>query len=148
MKELYNKLINSKEFKNWKAKHKDSFLCNYIMIENPQFDFYNKNDTMTSFIIEDEIEVKDNEEFLKSHNKLNELKLDEIKVSQDEAFDLIKERGEYPRKLIILQKTKEPFWNITLISPSKLLNIKIDAVNKKILSKKVEPISKLMRKVV
>jgi hypothetical protein len=148
MKELYNKLVSSNEFKNWKVKHKESFLCSYIMIENPQFDFYNKNDTLTSFIMNDEIETKDNEEFLKSHSKLKELKLDEVRVSQDEALELIKERNEYSRKLIILQNTKEPFWNITLISPSKLLNIKIDAKNKKILSKKIEPISKLMRKVV
>ena len=147
MKEEYKKLIDSKEFKDWKSKHKDSFLCSYIFIEAPQFDFYNKNDTLTSFIMGDSIEIKEDEKFLKSKQKLHELKLEDTKVSQEQALDLIDGKEDYPRQIIILQNTEHPFWNITLISSSKILNIKINAINKKILSKKVEPISKLMRKV-
>ncbi|MBS3143457.1 hypothetical protein J4446_01085 [Candidatus Woesearchaeota archaeon] len=147
MKDLYKKLINSKKFKEWKQKHKESFLCSYIFIELPQFDFYNKGDTITSFIMGDDIEMMEDEKFLKSKEKLKELKLDDIKVNQEKALDFIKEKKEYHKRIIILQKTKEPFWNITLISASKLLNIKINAVNEKILSKTIEPISKLMRKV-
>src|SRR3989344_4480444 len=144
-KDFANKVFE--KLKEWKQKHKESFLCSYIFIELPQFDFYNKGDTITSFIMGDDIEMMEDEKFLKSKEKLKELKLDDIKVNQEKALDFIKEKKEYHKRIIILQKTKEPFWNITLISASKLLNIKINAVNEKILSKTIEPISKLMRKV-
>ena len=75
MKDLYKKLINSKKFKEWKQKHKESFLCSYIFIELPQFDFYNKGDTITSFIMGDDIEMMEDEKFLKSKEKLKELKI-------------------------------------------------------------------------
>ena len=133
MNEEYSKLRSSKEFKEWRGKHKDSFLCSYIFIDNSQFDFYNKDDTLTSFSIKDKIEVTENQKFLKSSNKLKELSLDEIKLSQDEALELIEEKKDYHKKIIILQKTKKPFWNITLISPTGLINMKIDAVTKQIL---------------
>src|SRR3989338_9191444 len=148
MIEEYKRLLNSREFKGWKSKNKDSFLCSFVLIDNPQFDFYNKNDTMTSFLMRDEIEIKDNEEFLKSHDKLKELKLDEVKVGLREALDFVKDIKNYSRKIIILQDTKHPFWNITLVSSSRLFNIKIDAVTKKVLSMQEEPISKFMKKVV
>ena len=95
MKELYNKLTYSKIFKDWKNKHKDSFLCSYIIIDKTQFDFYNKNDTITSFTINDNIEIKENEKIFKK-TKLKELNLEDIKLKEKEALEIIDKK--YPKE--------------------------------------------------
>jgi len=82
MIELYKKLISSDVFKKWKFKNKDSFLCSYVSIQSPQFDFYNKDDTITSFAINDEIEIIENE---KIYNK-TDIKPIELKKSLWKRF--------------------------------------------------------------
>jgi len=149
MLKIYNKLTSSKTFKDWKDKHKDSFLCSYIVIDKTQFDFYNKNDTITSFTVNDNIEIKENEKIFKK-TKLKELNLEDIKLTKEQVLEIIRKKHpkeEFTRKIIILQNTEKPFWNITLITSSlKLLNIKID-MNKKIIQETFEPLTNLMKKV-
>lgn len=148
MKELYKKLTSSKTFKDWKNKHKESFLCSFIEINNQQFDFFNKNNTITSFMIDKNIEIKENQKIF-NKSKLKELKLDNI-LTKEQVLDIIKNKHPketFTRKIIILQNPKELIWNITLITSSlKILNIKID-MNKKILSETFEPLTNLMKQV-
>ena len=146
---LYKKLINSKIFKDWKIKHKDSFLCSYIVIDKTQFDFYNKNDTITSFTANDNIEIKENEKIFKK-TQLKELNLDNIKLKEESALEIVNKKypkEKFTKKIIILQNTGELFWNLTFITASlKLLNIKID-MNKKIIQETFEPLTNLMKQV-
>lgn len=145
----YKRLTSSKIFKNWNLKHKNSFLCSFIIIDNPQFDFHNKNNTITSFTINDNIEIKENQEIFKE-TKLNPLKLEDIKLTKEQALEIIKNKytnETFTKRIIILQNTEKPLWNITLITSSlKLLNIKID-MNKQIISETFEPLSRFMKKV-
>lgn len=75
--------------------------------------------------------------FSKTPNKVNELKIEDVKVDLDKAKDKIddliktKYKGEVPNKtIIILQNLEEVLWNITIIMNSfNILNIKINAVN-------------------
>jgi len=144
----YKKLTSSSVFKDWKEKHKDSFLCSYIIMnEKKQFDFYNKNDTITSFKMDGKITIDENQKIFKK-NKLNQLKLEQIELTKEKALEIVNEKypnEKFTREIIILQKTEKPFWNITLITPSlKLLNIKID-MKGKIMSEMFEPLTKFMK---
>ena len=149
MKELYKKLINSKIFKDWKEKNKDSFLCSYIVIDKTQFDFYNKNDTITSFMVDNNIEIKENEKIFKK-TQLKELNLENIKLKEEKALEIVNKKylkEKFTKKIIILQNTGEPFWNLTFITASlKLLNVKID-MNEKIIQETFEPLTNLMKQV-
>src|SRR3989344_2733629 len=150
MKDLYKKLISSDIFKDWKSKHKDSFLCNFTIIDNEKhFDFMNKDGTMTSFGINEEIEINEDQKVLKK-GKLKPLKIDEIKLLIDEIKEIIKRkypREKFTKEIIILQNPKEPIWSLTFVTSSfNLLNIKIN-MEKKIVSEIFEPLTKFMKKV-
>lgn len=148
MLDSYKKLLSSKTFKDWKNKNKDSYLCScFNILENKnynwQFDFYNKNNTITSFIMNNKIEIdKDQEIFQREKTELKELNLEKVKLKLSEALKLIKTKykDNFFKTIAILQ----PYvWNITLItSEFKILNVKIDAVTKKIISEKYESILK------
>tara|TARA_Y100000034_G_scaffold89696_1_gene107976 strand:- start:1416 stop:1868 length:453 start_codon:yes stop_codon:yes gene_type:complete len=149
MLSLYKKLESSKIFKDWKNKHKDSFLCSYIVIDKTQFDFYNKNDTITSFTVDNNIEIKENEKIFKK-TELKELDLNNIKLKEKDAIEIVNKKYSketFNKKIIILQNTEEPFWNLTFITASlKILNVKID-MNKKIIQETFEPLTNLMKTV-
>ena len=148
MLDSYKKLLSSNTFKDWKNKNKDSYLCScFNILENEdrnwQFDFYNKNNTITSFIMNTTIEIdKDQEIFQKEKTELKELNLEEVKLKLSEALKLIKTKykDNFFKTIAILQ----PYvWNITLISSEfKILNVKIDAITKKIISEKYESVLK------
>jgi len=149
MQELYKRLISSEIYKKWKSKHPDSFLCSYIIIENPQFDFYNKNGSITSFFMKNIIEIKENQEVFKK-NELKPLNQDKVRLSNEQVIGIIKKKypeEEFTKKIIILQNPGKLIWNITMITSSlKILNIKI-GMNKKIISETFEPLTKFMKKV-
>jgi len=139
MQEQYNKLIDSEVFKKWKKKHKDSYLCSCFNARDGvndafwNFDFYNKNDRITTFGVANEIIVNENQEiFKKDKEKIAEICLDDVKIKLDKAIELIeKPEGEKFNKIIsILQFKDILMWNITMISESfNILNVKINAVN-------------------
>ena len=144
----YKKLTSSSVFKDWKEKHRDSFLCSYIIMnEKKQFDFYNKNDTITSFKMDGKITVDEDQKIFKK-NKLNQLKLEQIELTKERALEIVNKKypnEKFTREIIILQKTEKPFWNITLITSSlKILNIKID-MKENIISEAFEPLTKFMK---
>ena len=150
MIELYKKLTSSKVYRKWKSSNKGSFLSSFVMIDNiPQFDFYNQNDTITSFIIGKKIEVKENQEIF-NKTELNPIEVKGIKLSRSSAMKIIKSKypaEKFTRTILILQNQYKPLWNITMISSSlKLLNIKID-MSKNIISEAFEPLASFMKMV-
>ena len=142
MLESFKKLLSSKEYKEYKKNNPDSYLTScFIIIDktNWQFDFYNKNNTITSFIINNKIEITKNQKiFQKEKTKLKELDLNKIKITLKEALKLIKTKDNFVKTIVILQ----PYlWNITLITSTfKVLNVKIDAIKKEIISEQYESI--------
>jgi len=149
MIELYKKLISSDVFKKWKFKNKDSFLCSYVSIQSPQFDFYNKDDTITSFAINDEIEIIENE---KIYNKtdIKPIELKKIKSSEEEVMNIVKNKYKketFTKQIVILQNSKKQLWNLLFMTSSmKILNVKIDMSNK-IISETFELMTKFMKQV-
>jgi len=152
MLKLYNKLIDSKVFKDWKKENKKDYLCSYVLVNNiPQFDFYNsKTDKITSFIIDKEIEIKKEQNiFKKSKDKIYELKINKVIIPLEKAEEIINNLEKYKKenfnkKIIILQSKKSPLWNISLITTSlNILNIRIDAINGEILSETFESLLNL-----
>jgi len=152
MLEKYNKLTDSKVFKEWKENNKKDYLCSYVLVNDiPQFDFYNpKTDKITSFIINKEIEIKKEQNiFKKSKDKIYELKLDRVKITIKKAEEIINNLEKYKKenfnkKIIILQSKKDPLWNISLITNSlNILNIRIDATNGEIISETFESLLNL-----
>ena len=132
-------VFDSDEFKNWNKE--DNYLVSCVFINNKwNVDFYSKNTKMmTSFIIDDDIKIgKGDKIFQKETKDLEELELDSVNVSLEDAEGILektlkeKRINEYVvQKIIILQKIKLPMWNITYITSGfNLLNVKINATNK------------------
>ena len=148
MMELYKKLISSEIYKEWKSNNKDSFLCSYVSIQSPQFDFYNGDNTMTSFVMNDEIELVENEEIY-NKTKIKPLDLKKI-TSEEKAIDLVKKKyskEKFTKQIVILQNSERQVWNLLFITASmKILNVKIDMYNK-IISENFEPMTKFMKQV-
>ena len=146
--ELYKKLISSEIFKKWRSENKDSFLCSYVTIQSPQFDFYNGDNSITSFIMNDEIEIVENEEIY-SKTKIKPLDLKKI-ISEEKAVDIVKKKynkEKFTKQIVILQNSERQLWNLLFITSSmKIFNVKID-MNNKIVSETFEPMTKFMKQV-
>jgi len=148
----FNKLKKSKEFLNWKNKNKNSYLssCFTILEESKndwQFDFYLPSlDKITSFTVNDKIKIQEEEAiFSKEKTKINKLNLDEVKISFDQVLEIInkKYKKKFTKKIIILQNLDKLVWNISLLDNElNIINIRIDAVNGKIVSEKKESLLK------
>ena len=149
MLEFYKRLKSSKIFKEWKSKNKESFLCSFVLINEPQFDFYNKDNTMTSFMIKDKIEIVENEKIYNETN-IKPLQIDKIKSSEDKIIKMIEKKypkENFMKKMIILQNSDMQLWNIIFVTSSiKMLNVKID-MNNKIISETFEPLTNFMKRV-
>ena len=92
VKESYEKLIKSKEFKN------EGFLCGLFLVSDIkeidnsawQIDFYDKDsDTITSYAVAEKIEVTPKSEIFKEENaEIEELKIEEVKTTLDRDFNI------------------------------------------------------------
>jgi len=149
VKEILEKVTSSDVFKKWKKE--DNYLASFFFMNEWSVDFYSpKTKKITSFLVKESGIEKNKEEkaFQKEEKNVEELKLDEIKISLDEAKKIInkikKEKApqeDLTKEIIILQKKKTPIWNMTYITSSfNVLNIKINAINKEVLETKFEPI--------
>jgi len=142
IREDLSKIKGSEEFKEFIELNPESYLCSCFLFNEAndlwQFDFYNKtNKKITSFLVTDKIEKSDEDEvFRKDKEDLTELKLDDIKIDLDKAFEIFETRNkekyeneEAEKKIVILQFYKSLIWNITYITKRfNVLNIKIDAI--------------------
>jgi len=157
IKNLLKRLRENKEFKEWKNQNKDSFLAHVFKLlddanqDDWQIGFYNKDDTITSFIITpNDIKIAKTENiFKKPDAKVKPLDEKKIKIDITEALQTAEKiqttehKQETPMKIItILQKIDTgQIYNITYVTQSfKILNFKIDSSTGKLLSKKLESI--------
>jgi len=154
---LLGRLEKNKEFKEWKKKNKQSFLAHvFKMLDDANKDdwqvgYYNKDDTITTFIITpDDIKIAETENiFKKPEAKIKELNKEKIKIDITEALQTAEKiqvteyKQETPFKIItILQKLDiGQVYNITYVTQSfKVLNLKIDSSNGKVLKKSLKSI--------
>ncbi|MEK6934567.1 MAG: hypothetical protein AABW46_01685 [Nanoarchaeota archaeon] len=142
---------NSNIFKKWNKNN--AYLTSCFFIEKQwQFDFYSKKTkTITSFIIENnkvKILEKDSKVFQKEVKDLEELSLDKIKVNLEQAIKILNKIKEEKspsesimKTILILQHDKVPLWNLSYITSAfNILNIKINAINSKIIEQNFSPI--------
>ena len=131
-------------FRKWNKKTSYLVSC-FFLDDRWQFDFYSKKTKKISSFALEENNVKIIEEnsqvFQKTQKDLEELKLNEVKTKLETALNILnqlkKEKAPLEtasKKIIILQKINFPLWNISYITSAfNLLNVKINAVNSKII---------------
>jgi hypothetical protein len=157
IKDVVDKLINTKEFKEWKDSHNKSYLAHLFNLNDDlnkniwQIGFYNPNDTITTFILEgNDIKIVDDEKvFKKTKKKVHKLDVDKVNIDFDRALKIADEfqknnyKGNDPSKVIlILQNVADNIiYNITYITIAiNILNIKIDACSGEIISHELNPL--------
>ena len=147
VKESYDRLLKSKEFS------KEGYLCSLFLVSdikdlknsNWQIDFYNKDsDTITSYIMSENIESSPKSEVFKEENsEIEELNIKDVKITFKNAVkkaeEILKKYNEEAVKIIVvLQKQKESIWNISyLTSKFNLINIKINTKDGKLIDEKI-----------
>jgi len=146
------KLEDNKDFKKWQHKNKGTYFSYSFKIPQEmkedewQFGFYNsKSDKITTFVIEgDNVHIRPEEDvFKREETKINEVELEKVKLSFDGAIQKANEfqQKNFPKDrsiktISILQNLPElgNIWNITYVTEAfNTLNLKIDALNGKIL---------------
>ena len=151
LKPALKKLEESQDFKKWKQKNKNSYFSYAFKIlqEMPnewQLGFYDKKkDKITTFVITGEnVKIRPEEEvFKKEGTNVNEIQLDKVKLTFDNAIHKADEfqQKNFPKdksiKTIAILQNIQGFgniWNITYITEAfNTLNMKIDASNGKVL---------------
>ena len=151
--EIINRVKHSGVYKEW---HTDEYVVNYFFMgETETVDFYSKKTKkITSFVIGEKIERKEDKIFQKKGEDLKELEVEKVKIEREEALKITKEiaektlRGENMTKTIaILQQQTTPLWNITYITANfNIMNVKIDAVTGEKLEEGVHSLLNLMKK--
>ena len=149
LKNVLKELQSSKEFKDWHKEHKESILAHAFMLlddankDTWQLGFYNKDNTITTFMISPKIiEVIPDQEILRSEQEI--LRLDtEISIEYEAALKTASEfrvsqyKQEIPLKtfFIIQQIPEGPIYNITFFFQSmKTLNVKLSAKDGNVIS--------------
>lgn len=159
LSELLKLVEDSETFKRWKITHNDSYLCslfkNVSGIQNPewQFHYYQpEKDTITVFNAGAEIKIveEDSEILKKKNDKVEELKLDNVKIDLIQALNIIDtfHKNNYPQeiivnKIIILQKLNRVVWNVTYITTTfNMSNVKVDAESGDIVEESIRQLLK------
>ena len=151
--DVINRLQNEPKFKEWKKDNKDSFLVHaFRMIDETdkdwQIGYYNKDDTMTTFVIErDDIKITPEEQiFKKPETKIKPLDVKDVKIDFDKALEIAteKQKNSYKKdsplkRILILQDLDVGnVWNITFVTQCfNTLNFKICSKTGKIKEEKV-----------
>jgi len=147
--ELFDKIKESSTYKEWLTKHEDSFLSHLFCQINSNLEekgkwelgFYSKKNDKISTFLEDFSIKKDDEVFKKPGDQVEELQLDKLSISFDDAKKVFKEKFPelFPSEqlgdgFVVLQTLKDvTLWNFTLVSKSiKFLNMKINASTGKV----------------
>ena len=155
--EAYTKLKESSEFKEWRKDNPDPFLAHFFIQLDQNYQagdwelgFYNKEtDKIITFVIgvEGIIVKPEDEVFKKEEHHVRELNLDSVKTDLDAVIKTFKQcqeekyPGQWPMKIfMILQNLSEGLvWNVTSATQAfSALNMKISAVDGKIISDKCE----------
>jgi len=150
--DIINRLKENKDFKEWKKNNKDSFLAHVFKLldeanqDDWQIGFYNKDDTITTFILTptDIKKAATENIFKRPEAKIEPLNEEKIKVDITKILETAEKiqtkeyKQETPMKIItILQKLDiGQVYNVTYVTQSfKVLNFKIDSSNGKVLKK-------------
>lgn len=152
LKPALKKLEESPDFKKWRQNNKDTYFSYAFKIPQEmqplewQLGFYDrKKDKITTFVIaEDKIKMRPEEEiFKKEGTKVNEIQLDKVKLTFDNAIIKANEfqQKNFPKDrsiktIAILQNIQSlgNIWNMTYVTEAfNTLNIKISASNGKVL---------------
>lgn len=147
LKELHKKLETSKELKDFEKKNEKAFLysCFFVSEGKWQFDYYNPEDNnITSFEAAEKIKEMPIDSLVNKKAKITELNLNNIKIECKKAVEAAKEfmTKNYPsdisfmKEIIILENNEgKPVWNLTFLTATlKLVNIKVDGENGKIIT--------------
>ena len=141
----YKQLINDEKFKSWHNKHKDSYLCSVFLLKDEekssgwQFDYYlQKKKRMTTFIVDKNIKMNKDQKIFSTSDKIDEINLHDIKFKFDEVVKLVMPKyknKKFVKEIIIIQSLNSKLlWNVSLVTTDfNLINVKIDAINGKIL---------------
>ncbi len=158
IKDVLKRLEEHKDFKEWKSKHKESFLAHvFKMLDDAnrddwQIGYYNKDDTITSFIMTpDKIVIAETDNIFKKPGvKIKKLDKEKIKIDITEALQTAEKiqvteyKNETPSKIITILQTLDKLgqvYNITYVTKSfKTLNLKIDSSTGKVLNKNLKSI--------
>jgi hypothetical protein len=158
-KKALNKLIKTKEFKDWHNDNKDFFLTNaFVKDGQMQIGYCRKEDNkIVSFIVHDKgIEKFEDEIFKRPDSKLREINIENVEIDVNKALKFAQENKEkfYPqedinKEIIILHNSDNgEVWNITLISNSfNMLNFKINAKNGELISREKKSLLQLGKEI-
>lgn len=158
-KQALKGLENNSKFKSWKKNNKNSYFSYAFKIPQEmkedewQLGFYNKkNDKIATFAVKgSNIEIKPEEDvFKKEDMKVNEVQLNKVKLTFDNALSKANEFQEknFPKDksvktIAIMQNLPElgNIWNITYVTETfNTLNMKIDATTGKVLENNLSSI--------
>ncbi len=151
LKPALEKLEKDPDFKKWKHKSKNTYFSYAFKIPQEmglndwQLGFYdNKKDKITTFVMTgDNISIRAEEDIFKEEEtKVNEVRIDKIKIALDKAIEKTNEFQEknFPhdksiKTIAILQNIPElgNVWNITYVTEKfNTLNMKVDASSGKV----------------
>ena len=145
MKELVEKLSADDLFKDWQKENPESFLSHFFVPLDSKFNFnssweigYFANEQITVFVANDNgFEIKPADQIFKKQDaKVEPLKLEEVKLSFEQALEIFKEKfpETFPAAVLgdgflILQTYQgKTVWNFTFITKQlKFANLKISA---------------------
>lgn len=147
----------TKEFKEFKKKSPNSYLCaGFLLIETLdntpwQMDYYCPDRKIMATIIlkGKEAELKETDQISLSKEGVTELNLEKVDYDFEDALKVIdkllneKYQGHKANKIItVLQNMKgNETWNITyLTNQFHVLNVKINAESGELISEKLEPV--------
>lgn len=154
IKQITKNVQEDKEFLSWKEKNPSSILVHvFVMLDDAnkdmlQIGYYDEAKEKITTIIWDngKVSIVPEQEILKSGDKIIELNPEEIKISVEEALEIVeKERTKkmpepIMKKFFIIQNSEHgAIYNITFFSQAlRTLNMKILASNGKVIHSDVK----------
>lgn len=154
---LLDKLEQDGSFKEWKKENQFSYLAHVFKllddanVDDWQIGYYNKDDTITTFIITPgEIKKAETENiFKKPDAKIRKLDKEKIKIDITEALQTAEKiqtkeyKSETPFKIITILQNLDlgQVYNITYVTQTfNVLNFKIDSSTGKVLAKSLKSV--------
>tara|TARA_Y100000310_G_scaffold345750_1_gene469248 strand:- start:3730 stop:4206 length:477 start_codon:yes stop_codon:yes gene_type:complete len=151
LKQQLEELQNSENYKKAKEQNPDLVLVSAFFMGldlteiNWELTFYSK-EKHKNFLFK--ATVEEHEVFQKEEHELQELKLDNVKVTLEEAWTKTEENSEnysLAKAIVVLQlQNNQTIWNITWITNElKFLNVRIDAVTGEIIKHEINSLTDL-----
>ncbi len=151
LKQQLEELQNTQAYKTAKEQNPDLILVSAFFMGldlnqiNWELTFYSK-EKHKNFLFKETVE--EHEVFQKEQHELQELKIDEVKITLEEAWTKTEEHSEnysLAKAIVVLQvQNNQTVWNITWITNElKFLNVRIDAVTGEIIKHEINSLTDL-----